>query len=104
MDVFQVLADPTRRHVVQMLSTRPCRAGELADAAGMSSPAMSRHLKVLLEAGVVEDQRVREDARVRVFKLRPQSLVTVQAFLDQLQAEWNIQLGSFKRHLEAKAR
>src|SRR6478735_5203353 len=50
MDVFEALADPRRRQVVQMLSARPCRAGELADAAGMSAPAMSRHLKTLLDA------------------------------------------------------
>ena len=65
---------------------------------------MSRHLRVLLEAGIVEDERVPEDARVRIFKLRPQSLVAVQAFLDQVQAEWNVQLASFKRHVEGKRR
>lgn len=104
MDVFEALADPTRRQVVQLLGARPHRAGELAEAAGMSPPAMSRHLKVLLSSGIVEDERVPDDARVRVFKLRPQSLVAVQAFLDQLQAEWNVQLRSFKRHVEGKKR
>lgn len=87
-----------------MLSTRPHRAGELASAAGMSPPAMSRHLKTLLDAGLVEDERVRDDARLRVFKLRPQSLVAVQAFLDQLKAEWSTQLRSFKAHVEATSR
>src|SRR5438132_14317528 len=99
VDVFEVLADPTRRQVVQLRGTRPHRAGELADAAGMSPPAMSRHLKLLLESGIVEDERVPDDARVRVFKLRPQSLIAVQAFLDQVQAEWNDQLRAFKRHV-----
>ena len=84
-----------------MLSVRPHRAGELANAAGMSAPAMSRHLKTLLDAGLIEDERIRDDARLRVFRLRPQSFVAVQAFLDQLQAEWNAQLRSFKRHVEA---
>jgi DNA-binding transcriptional ArsR family regulator len=104
MDVFAALADPTRRHVVQLVGNRPHRAGELADATGMSAPALSRHLKILLEAGIVEDERVPDDARVRVFKLQPESLVAVQAFLDQLQAEWRDQLRSFKRHVEAKRR
>ena len=104
MDVFEALADPTRRQVVQLLGARPHRAGELADAAGMSPPAMSRHLKLLLETGIVEDERVPDDARVRVFKLRPDSLVAVQAFLDQLQAQWNDQLRSFKRHVEGTKR
>jgi DNA-binding transcriptional ArsR family regulator len=101
MDVFEALADPRRRQVVQMLSVSPRRAGELANAAGMSAPAMSRHLKTLLDAGLIEDERIRDDARLRVFRLRPQSFVAVQAFLDQLQAEWNAQLRSFKRHVEA---
>ncbi|HEY1740966.1 MAG TPA: metalloregulator ArsR/SmtB family transcription factor [Acidimicrobiia bacterium] len=102
MDVFEVLADPRRREVVQMLSAGPRRAGELATATGMSAPAMSRHLKALLNAGVVADERVPDDARLRMFKLQPQSLEAVQAFLDQLQAEWNAQLDAFKRHVEAK--
>ena len=104
MDVFEALADPTRRHVLQLLGSRPHRAGELADSSGMSAPAMSRHLKVLLDAGIVEDERVPDDARLRIFKLRPKSLVAVQAFLDQLQAEWNVQLKSFKRHVEGTER
>jgi DNA-binding transcriptional ArsR family regulator len=104
MDVFEALADPTRRRVVQLLGARPHRAGELADATGMSQPAMSRHLKILLTSGIVEDARVPEDARVRMFKLQPESLVAVQAFLDQLQAEWRTQLRSFKRHIERKSR
>ena len=99
-----MLADPTRRQVLQLLGSRPHRAGELADAAGTSAPAMSRHLKLLLESGVVEDERVAEDARVRMFKLRPDSLVAVQAYLDQLQAEWKVQLRSFKRHVEGRQR
>jgi DNA-binding transcriptional ArsR family regulator len=101
--VFSALADPTRRQVIQLLGSRPMRAGELADAAGMSAPAMSRHLRVLLDAGVVADERRAEDARLRIFRLRPEGLVDLQAWLDQLQADWNRQLGSFQRHVEGKA-
>jgi len=104
MDVFEAIADPTRRQVLQLLGSRPHRAGELADAAGMSPPAMSRHLKILLESGLVQDERVPDDARLRIFRLRPESLVAVQAYLDQVQAEWNVQLGSFKRHVEGRSR
>ena len=71
--VWEALSDPTRRHVVQLLGERPYRAGELATASGTSAPAMSRHLRVLLDAGVVVDERVVTDARVRVFRLRPDS-------------------------------
>jgi DNA-binding transcriptional ArsR family regulator len=100
VDVFEALADPTRREIVRLLGERPRRAGELATRAGASGPAMSRHLRLLLEAGIVQDERVPDDARVRVFRLRPDSLVAVQAFLDQVQADWTVQLRSFKRHAE----
>lgn len=104
MDAFTALADPTRRQVIQLLGTGPRRAGELAEEVGASPSALSRHLKLLLDASIVEDQRVPEDARVRVFKLRPESLAGVQAYLDQLQAEWNDHLQSFKRHVEDRKR
>ena len=77
---------------------------ECCNCSGMSQPAMSRHLKILLTSGIVEDERVAADARVRLFKLQPESLIAVQAFLDQLQAEWRTQLRSFKRHVESKPR
>ena len=102
--MFDVLADPTRRKVVELLAQGPRRAGQLAAEAGTSPQAMSNHLRVLLAAGVVADQRLAEDARARVFRLRPQSLTAVQAWLDQLQAEWRVQLRSFKHHVEEKAR
>ena len=90
--------------MIQLLGSGPRRAGQLADEVGASPSALSRHLKLLLDASIVEDERIPEDARVRVFRLRPESLVAVQAYLDQLQAEWNDQLRSFKRHLEDEKR
>lgn len=102
--VFAVLADPTRRRLIQLLGEQPRRAGELAQATGNSAPVISRHLRILLEAGLVSDERVAADARVRVFRLRPDPLVAMQAWLDQVQAHWNEQLGSFKRHVEGKAK
>jgi DNA-binding transcriptional ArsR family regulator len=101
-DLFTVLADPTRRRVLELLSDRPRRAGELAAAAKTSAPVMSRHLRILLESGFVADERVPDDARARVFRLRREPIGDVQAWLDQLQAHWNEQLTSFKRHVEAK--
>ena len=101
--VFGALADPTRRRVIELLGERARRAGELAEAAGTSAPVMSRHLRALLEAGLVADERIPEDARVRVFRLRPEPVLAVQAWLDQLQAHWNEQLGAFKRHVEGKS-
>ena len=82
--VIEALSDPTRRQIVTLLSSGPKRAGELAAAVGMSAPAMSRHLRVLLSALVIVDERLDEDARARVFRLRPESIRTAQAWLDQL--------------------
>jgi DNA-binding transcriptional ArsR family regulator len=101
--LFEALADPTRRRIVHLLGASPRRAGELAAATGTSAPAMSRHLRVLLQAGLVADERGRDDARVRLFRLRPQSVVALRAWVDQLQAEWDHQLASFKDHVERRA-
>jgi DNA-binding transcriptional ArsR family regulator len=101
--VLTALADPTRRRVVQLLRERPLRAGELAAAAGTSASTMSRHLRVLLEAGIVADERPSEDARARVFWLRPESIAPLRDWLDQLQAASEEQLASFKRHVERKS-
>ena len=97
---FVALADPTRRRVIELLGERERRAGELSAAAGTSAPAMSRHLRILLDAGFVVDERVPNDARLRVFRLQREPVLALQAWLDQLQAHWNEQLGAFKRYVE----
>ena len=100
--VFNALADPTRRSVVELLGSQPRRAGELAAATRTSPPTMSRHLRVLLDAGIATDERPKEDARARVFRLRPESMQAVNDWLGQLQKEWDAQLRSFKRHVERR--
>jgi DNA-binding transcriptional ArsR family regulator len=102
--ILQALGDPTRRSVVELLGAGPKRAGELATAAGTSAPTMSRHLKVLLDAGIVADERLPEDARVRQFRLRRESVVALRAWLDQIQAHWDEQLHSFARHVEQRTK
>jgi DNA-binding transcriptional ArsR family regulator len=99
---FAVLADDTRRRVVELLSHGPQRAGKLAESTGTSPATMSRHLRVLLEGGLVQDERAPEDARARVFRLRPEPLRDLQAWLDQVQAHWSEQLGAFKAHAEER--
>jgi DNA-binding MarR family transcriptional regulator len=72
--------------LVAVLSGGPRRAGELAAEIGMSAPAMSRHLRVLLAAQVIEDERINSDARARLFRLRPESITAVRSWLDQILA------------------
>lgn len=102
-EMFGVLGDPTRRRVVELLAQRPRRAGELAAEVGTSPQAMSNHLRLLLDAGVVADERLPSDARARLFRLRPELITGLQAWLDQVQAEWRVQLGAFKRHVEERS-
>ncbi len=101
-ELFEALADPTRRRVVELLGGKPARAGELAAAVGTSAPAMSKHLRHLLRAGLVADERDAADARVRIFRLRPQSVTAIQAWLDQLQAHGDEQLRSLQRHVDQR--
>src|SRR6266567_9141031 len=98
--VLQALADPARLRVVEVLSKSPRRAGDLATAVGVAAPTMSKHLRVLLAAGIVADERGARDARVRVFRLRRESVVAVRAWLDQVQAHWDDQLRAFSAYVE----
>jgi DNA-binding transcriptional ArsR family regulator len=84
--VIEALGDPARRRVVTLLSGGPRRAGELATAVGLSAPAMSRHLRVLLAARVIEDERLEQDARARAFRLRPEAVAAVRSWLDEITA------------------
>lgn len=101
---LSALADPTRRRVVDLLRVRPRRAGELADAFRMSPPAMSRHLRVLRTTGLVEEERVSEDARVRVFRLRREPFRDLGDWLAEIEAFWSDQLAAFKAHAESARR
>ncbi len=99
-DTLSALADPTRRRVVDLLRQRPRRAGELAAAFKVSAPAMSRHLRVLRTRGLIEEDRVDHDARLRVYRLRPEPFTELQAWLREVEVFWTDQLGAFKAHAE----
>ncbi len=99
-DTFTALGDPTRRRVVELLQDGPRRASDLADGAGMSRQATSRHLKVLRASGLVDVELHEADGRGRVYRLRSDRLAALRAWLDQVQAGHAEQLGAFKRHAE----
>jgi DNA-binding transcriptional ArsR family regulator len=100
--VLVALADPTRRQVVNLLRQRPRSAGELALASKMSAPAMSRHLRVLRRSRLVEESGVDDDARLRIYRLRREPFVRLQAWLQDIEGLWTDELGAFKRHVEAR--
>jgi DNA-binding transcriptional ArsR family regulator len=102
-EVFAALGDPTRRRVLEVLGEGPRRPGELAAELGITRPVVSRHLRILLEAELIVDLRLPEDARARVFRLQPNQLARTQAWLDQLQAGWLEQLEAFARHVDGSS-
>jgi DNA-binding transcriptional ArsR family regulator len=98
------LADPHRRRVVDLLRDRPRRAGELAEAARISFPAMSRHLKTLRMSGLVEEGRDEFDSRVRIYTLRTEPMAALKTWLDAGETMWSHQLAALKAHLKKAKR
>ena len=94
------LADPHRRRVVDLLSEGPKRAGELAQAVGLEPAAMSRHLRTLRQTGLVEEGHPEFDARVRIYRLRPEPMAHLKDWLERAERLWSLQLEAFKAHLE----
>ncbi|HTJ44076.1 MAG TPA: metalloregulator ArsR/SmtB family transcription factor [Kofleriaceae bacterium] len=99
------LADPARRRTIELLRAKPRRAGELAEATGLTAPQMSKHLRVLRTHGLVEEERggPDDDARVRVYRLRREPFAELGSWLDEVEAFWTNQLQAFKRHVEDAA-
>ena len=89
--VLQALADPSRRTVLDILKDHPASAGELADALPIARPGVSRHLRVLREAGLVD---VRQEAQRRIYSLRPEGLVELDEWLDDDRAIWENRMGA----------
>jgi DNA-binding transcriptional ArsR family regulator len=103
-EALVALAEPTRRRVVELLRESPRSAGELAERAAMSPAAMSRHLRVLRRSGLVDDQRDERDARLRIYRLRPERFVALQAWLDGMKGFWAEQMDAFRRYADDYAR
>lgn len=95
------LADPTRRQIVALLASRSMSAGALGTACSVSAPALSKHLKVLRNHGVVRAEADPADNRVRVYQLQPQRLRALQDWLEQLEQQWQGQLQAFKQYVES---
>ena len=94
------LADPTRRGAVELLRVRSRRAGELARALRRSAPVMSRHLRVLRTSGLVEDERVERDSRLRIYRLRREPFAELAGWIGRVEEFWGGQLAAFKAHAE----
>jgi DNA-binding transcriptional ArsR family regulator len=94
---FQLVAEPTRRQILDLLRERERSVGELVDRLALSQPGVSKHLRVLRDAGLVQ---VRHDAQRRWYQLDPAPLVEIDAWLEPYREFWSGRLDALERHLD----
>jgi DNA-binding transcriptional ArsR family regulator len=99
--IFEVIAEPTRRRILDAVRDGERSVNELVEQVGMHQPGVSRHLKVLRDAGLVE---VRGDAQRRLYRLRAEPLRELDAWLEPYRAEWAGRLDSLETHLRRTAK
>jgi DNA-binding transcriptional ArsR family regulator len=94
---FELLAEPNRRRILDLLRDGERPVGELVDRLSMSQPAVSKHLRVLRDSGLVD---VRVDAQRRVYRLRPERLREVDVWIEPYRRLWDQRLDRLERHLQ----
>jgi DNA-binding transcriptional ArsR family regulator len=100
-ELFAILADPTRRAILARLAEREQAAGELVAAFPVSQPAISRHLRLLREAGLVQ---VRGEGQRRIYRLDPRPLAEIDAWLAQYRPFWDERLDNLERRIAERRR
>jgi DNA-binding transcriptional ArsR family regulator len=98
-DTLAALADPIRRHAVELLAEGPRRAGELAEAVGATPSTMSKHLRILRRNGLVTESHPEFDARVRIYVLSAAPMAELRSWLAATERGWTQQLAAFADHL-----
>src|SRR5687767_10910191 len=97
MSAYAALAEPHRRQILDLLRAGERTVSDLVARLDLSQPGVSKHLKVLRDAGLVA---VRVDGRMRSYALRPQPLAEVDAWLEPYRRHWDARLDALERHLE----
>ncbi len=95
-DVFQAIADPTRRKIIDLLSSQPMTLNAIADKFDMSRPGISQHVKHLTECDIIE---IEQKGRERYCKIKPQNLVPAFMWLEKYQQQWIERIDSFEEYL-----
>ena len=96
--MFEILADRSRRSILDLLREQERAVGDLVAATGLSQPGVSKHLRVLRDAGLVD---VRAEGQRRLYRLRPEPLAEIEEWLAPYRAAWRDRLGALERHLDA---
>ena len=97
MDAFTALADPTRRRIIETLATGETSFSDLAEKFEMSRPAVSQHLKVLRDAGIVAS---RPDAQRRIYRLNDEGLDEIESWLGKVRDYWSQRLDRLEQLLD----
>ncbi len=100
MIAFEVLAEPHRRHILDLLRQAELPVGGLVERLDLSQPAVSKHLRVLRDAGLVE---ARVDGQRRVYRVRAEPLRAIDEWLAPYRGMWNASLDRLERHLDLTA-
>jgi DNA-binding transcriptional ArsR family regulator len=95
--VFEIIAEPNRRAILSLLVSSPQSVGEIERQLGMSQPAVSKHLRVLRDAGFVEST---VDAQRRLYRLKPEPLREMDTWLAQFRRFWSAHVDALERHLD----
>lgn len=96
-DVFQAIADPTRRAIIQMLASKPMNLNAIAEQFAISRPAISKHIKILAECDILH---IRQQGRERICTSKLENLRPVKDWLTQYEIFWNQKLDALAQHLE----
>jgi DNA-binding transcriptional ArsR family regulator len=99
LDVFQTLADPTRRRIIEALRAGEQQVNDVVERAGIHQSGVSRHLRILSESGFVS---MRPDGQRRLYALRPEPFRELEAWLTQYRELWEVRLDRFEAALEKK--
>ena len=97
-DVYQAIADPNRRQIIDLLAKEPMTLNAIADKFHISRPAVSQHIKHLTECGIV---KIEQKGRERYCKIQPQSLIPAFLWLEQYQQQWKERIDSFEKHINS---
>ena len=94
---FAIIAEPSRRAILSLLAASEQSVGEIEEKLRLSQPSVSKHLRVLREAGFVE---ARIDAQRRLYRIKPEPLMEIDAWLAPFRRFWSVHLDALERHLD----
>ena len=94
---FAILAEPSRRAILSLLASAEQSVGDIEEHLQLPQPSISKHLRVLREAGLVES---RVDAQRRLYRIRPEPLIEIDAWLEPFRRLWSVHVDALERHLD----